>query len=52
VYLEHGVTNKGFTMQASRYSLTVFLLIVTTLIGSLVGQQAPTVASSAPMVQQ
>jgi hypothetical protein len=38
-------------MQASRCSLTVFLLIVTTLTGSLVGQQAPTVASSAPVPQ-
>ena len=38
-------------MQASRCSLTVSLLMVTTLLGSLVGQQAPTVASSAPVPQ-
>ncbi len=38
-------------MQASRCSLTGFLLMVTTLLGSLVGQQAPTVASSAPVPQ-
>ena len=38
-------------MQAPRCSLTVSLLMVTTLLGSLVGQQAPTVASSAPVPQ-
>jgi hypothetical protein len=38
-------------MRASRCSSTVFLLIVTTLIGSLLGQQAPMVASSAPVPQ-
>jgi hypothetical protein len=42
---------RRFTIQASRCSLTVFLLMVTTLTGSLIGQQAPTGASSAPVPQ-